>query len=270
MGTQNLASHTYKRHARTFKMQSLTFTSRTALAGSTRMASTSQQSKKVARGRGQLSVTNMAAKDLYFNAQDGLALKKMQKGVDKLSHVVGVTLGPKGRNVVLESKFGSPKIVNDGVTVAKEVELEDPVENIGAKLVRQASQKTNDQAGDGTTSATVLSAAMITEGMKIVMAGTNPVQLTRGMEKTVTRLVVKLKELSKEVADAALASVGRKGVITLEEARSVDNNLIVVEGMQFERGFISPYFVTDQERMICDYEQCKLLLVDKKISSARD
>jgi len=113
----------------------------------------------------------MAAKDLYFNAQDGLALKKMQKGVDKLSHVVGVTLGPKGRNVVLESKFGSPKIVNDGVTVAKEVELEDPVENIGAKLVRQASQKTNDQAGDGTTSATVLSAAMITEGMKIVMAG---------------------------------------------------------------------------------------------------
>ena len=119
----------------------------------------------------------MAAKDLYFNAQDGLALKKMQKGVDKLSHVVGVTLGPKGRNVVLETKFGSPKIVNDGVTMAKEVELEDPVENIGAKLVRQASQKTNDQAGDGTTSATVLSAAMITEGMKIVMAGTNPVQL---------------------------------------------------------------------------------------------
>ena len=153
------------------------------------MASTSSQTKKVVRGRGQLSVTNMAAKDLYFNAQDGLALKKMQKGVDKLSHVVGVTLGPKGRNVVLESKFGSPKIVNDGVTVAKEVELEDPVENIGAKLVRQASQKTNDQAGDGTTSATVLSAAMITEGMKIVMAGTNPVQLMRCMEKTVTRSV---------------------------------------------------------------------------------
>ena len=261
-----------------------------AFAGSTRMASTSQQSKKVARGRGQLSVTNMAAKDLYFNAQDGLALKKMQKGVDKLSHVVGVTLGPKGRNVVLETKFGSPKIVNDGVTVAKEVELEDPVENIGAKLVRQASQKTNDQAGDGTTSATVLSAAMITEGMKIVMAGTNPVQLTRGMEKTVAKLIGKLKELSKEVADeelssvaavsaggnmevgemiaAAMAKVGRKGVITLEEARSVDNNLIVVEGMQFDRGFIRT--LLHQDRMICDYEQCKLLLVDKKISSARD
>ena len=231
-------------------------------------------------------------KQLFFNANDGAALKKMQKGVDKLAHVVGVTLGPKGRNVVLESKYGSPKIVNDGVTVAKEVELEDPVENAGAKLVRQAAQKTNDLAGDGTTTATVLSAAMITEGMKIVMAGTNPVQLTRGMDATVTKLIVVLKELSKEVSDEELANVasvsaggnmevgtmisdamekvGRKGVITLEEARSVDNNLIVVEGMQFERGYISPYFVTDSERMTCAYDQCKLLLVDKKIKSARD
>ena len=238
-----------------------------------------------------LSVT-AAAKQLYFNAKDGAALKKMQKGVDKLASVVGVTLGPKGRNVVLESKYGSPKIVNDGVTVAKEVELEDPVENVGAKLVRQASQKTNDQAGDGTTTATVLSAAMITEGMKIVMAGTNPVQLTRGMEKTVSKLVGVLQQLSKEVADeelakvasvsaggnmevgemisAAMAKVGRKGVISLEEARSVDNNLIVVEGMQFERGYISPYFVTDSERMTCVYDNCKLLIVDKKISTARD
>jgi chaperonin GroEL len=237
-------------------------------------------------------VTTAAAKQLFFNADDGTALKKMQKGVDKLAHVVGVTLGPKGRNVVLESKYGSPKIVNDGVTVAKEVELEDPVENVGAKLVRQAAQKTNDLAGDGTTTATVLSAAMITEGMKIVMAGTNPVQLTRGMETTVTKLVAVLRELSKEVSDEelanvaavsaggnmevgnmisdAMAKVGRKGVITLEEARSVDNNLIVVEGMQFERGYISPYFVTDSERMTCAYDQCKLLLVDKKIKSARD
>jgi chaperonin GroEL len=229
---------------------------------------------------------------LYFNAKDGAALKKMQNGVDKLASVVGVTLGPKGRNVVLESKYGSPKIVNDGVTVAKEVELEDPVENVGAKLVRQASQKTNDQAGDGTTTATVLSAAMIAEGMKIVMAGTNPVQLTRGMEKTVSKLVGVLQQLSKEVADdelakvasvsaggnmevgemisAAMAKVGRKGVISLEEARSVDNNLIVVEGMQFERGYISPYFVTDSERMTCVYDNCKLLIVDKKISTARD
>jgi chaperonin GroEL len=216
----------------------------------------------------------------------------MQRGVDKLAHVVGVTLGPKGRNVVLESKYGSPKIVNDGVTVAKEVELADPVENTGARLVRQAAQKTNDLAGDGTTTATVLSSAMITEGMKIVMAGTNPVQLTRGMETTVAKLIGVLKELSKEVSDEelanvaavsaggnmevgnmisdAMAKVGRKGVITLEEARSVDNNLIVVEGMQFERGYISPYFVTDSERMTCDYDNCKLLLVDKKVKSARD
>jgi chaperonin GroEL len=237
-------------------------------------------------------VTTAAAKRLYFNADDGAALKKMQRGVDKLAHVVGVTLGPKGRNVVLESKYGSPKIVNDGVTVAKEVELADPVENTGARLVRQAAQKTNDLAGDGTTTATVLSAAMITEGMKIVMAGTNPVQLTRGMETTVAKLIDVLKDLSKEVSDEelanvasvsaggnmevgnmisdAMAKVGRKGVITLEEARSVDNNLVVVEGMQFERGYISPYFVTDSERMTCSYDNCKLLLVDKKVKSARD
>jgi chaperonin GroEL len=237
-------------------------------------------------------VTTAAAKRLYFNADDGAALKKMQRGVDKLAHVVGVTLGPKGRNVVLESKYGSPKIVNDGVTVAKEVELADPVENTGARLVRQAAQKTNDLAGDGTTTATVLSAAMITEGMKIVMAGTNPVQLTRGMETTVAKLIDVLKDLSKEVSDEelanvasvsaggnmevgnmisdAMAKVGRKGVITLEESRSTENNLVVVEGMQFERGYISPYFVTDSERMTCSYDNCKLLLVDKKVKSARD
>jgi chaperonin GroEL len=238
------------------------------------------------------TVTTAAAKRLYFNADDGAALKKMQRGVDKLAHVVGVTLGPKGRNVVLESKYGSPKIVNDGVTVAKEVELADPVENTGARLVRQAAQKTNDLAGDGTTTATVLSAAMITEGMKIVMAGTNPVQLTRGMETTVAKLIDVLKDLSKEVSDEelanvasvsaggnmevgnmisdAMAKVGRKGVITLEESRSTENNLVVVEGMQFERGYISPYFVTDSERMTCSYDNCKLLLVDKKVKSARD
>lgn len=150
--------------------------------------------------------THAAAKDIHFN-RNGDALKKMQQGVEKLATVVGVTLGPKGRNVVLESKFGSPKIVNDGVTVAKEVELEDPVENIGAKLVRQAASKTNDIAGDGTTTATVLSAAMIAEGMKIVAAGTNPVQLTRGIEKTAAALVKELQAMSKDVADAELADV---------------------------------------------------------------
>ena len=139
--------------------------------------------------------TRAAAKELHFN-RDGSALKQMQQGVDKLASVVGVTLGPKGRNVVLESKFGSPKIVNDGVTVAKEVELEDPVENIGSKLVRQAAQKTNDAAGDGTTTATVLSAALIAEGMKVVAAGANPVQVTRGMAKTVGRLVKELQTMS--------------------------------------------------------------------------
>jgi chaperonin GroEL len=140
-----------------------------------------------------LTIAN--AKELHFN-KDGSALKMMQQGVDKLASVVGVTLGPKGRNVVLESKFGSPKIVNDGVTVAKEVELEDPVENVGAKLVRQAAQKTNDAAGDGTTTATVLSAALIAEGMKVVAAGANPVQVTRGMDKTIKALVQKLKSMS--------------------------------------------------------------------------
>lgn len=232
-----------------------------------------------------------AAKQLHFNT-NGEALKKMQAGVDKLASVVGVTLGPKGRNVVLESKYGSPKIVNDGVTVAREVELEDPVENIGAKLVRQAASKTNDQAGDGTTTATILSAAMIAEGMKIVAAGVNPVQVIRGIEKTVDHLVIKLSELAKEVTDdelkdvatvsaggnekigeliqAAMARVGRAGVVTMEESKTAEDSLQVVEGMQFERGYISPYFVTDPERMVAEYENCKLLLVDKKISTARD
>ena len=234
----------------------------------------------------------MMAKELHFNA-DGSALKKMQAGADKLASVVGVTLGPKGRNVVLEARYGSPRIVNDGVTVAKEVELEDPVENIGARLVRQAAQNTNDLAGDGTTTATILSAAFIAEGMKIIAAGANPVQITRGIDRTVGALVKDLEGLSTEVDSNddlcnvatvsaggnelvgqlirdAMEKVGRKGVITLEESRTAEDNLVVVEGMQFERGFVSPYFVTDPERMVAEFENCKLLLVDKKITSARD
>ncbi|VAI68852.1 unnamed protein product [Triticum turgidum subsp. durum] len=271
-----------------------------------------------------------AAKELYFN-KDGSATKKLQVGVNKLADLVGVTLGPKGRNVVLESKYGSPKIVNDGVTVAREVELEDPVENIGAKLVRQAAAKTNDLAGDGTTTSVVLAQGLIAEGVKVIAAGANPVQITRGIEKTAKALVLELKKMSKEVkliirllccqsvpsfgnemagicnmlissiykcmfllqvedselADVAAVSagnnyeignmiaeamskVGRKGVVTLEEGRSSENNLYVVEGMQFERGYISPYFVTDSEKMTTEYENCKLLLVDKKITNARD
>ncbi|KAF5961737.1 hypothetical protein HYC85_002946 [Camellia sinensis] len=234
---------------------------------------------------------NAMAKDLYFN-RDGSAIKKLQSGVNKLADLVGVTLGPKGRNVVLESKYGSPKIVNDGVTVAKEVELEDPVENIGAKLVRQAAAKTNDLAGDGTTTSVVLAQGLIAEGVKVVAAGANPVLITRGIEKTAKALVGELKLMSKEVEDSELADVaavsagnnyevgnmiaeamskvGRKGVVTLEEGKSAENSLYVVEGMQFDRGYISPYFVTDSEKMAVEFENCKLLLVDKKITNARD
>eukprot|EP00803_Ostreobium_quekettii_P000069 evm.model.scf_521.1 EVM.evm.TU.scf_521.1 scf_521:3481-8894(-) len=239
----------------------------------------------------QVALRCAAAKELHFN-KTGEALKKMQAGADKLATVVGVTLGPKGRNVVLETKYGSPKIVNDGVTVAKEVELEDPVENIGVKLVRQASSKTNDMAGDGTTTATVLAAAFIAEGMKIVAAGANPIQLTRGIDKTVRALVDELKKLSTEVSDedlsnvatvsagnnpevgdlvaGAMLRVGRQGAITMEESKTAEDSLQVVEGMQFDRGYISPYFITDTERMTSEYQNCRLLLVDKKITNARD
>lgn len=244
----------------------------------------------VMQKRSSLKV-NAMAKDIYFN-KDGSAIKKLQAGVNKLADLVGVTLGPKGRNVVLESKYGSPKIVNDGVTVAKEVELEDPVENIGAKLVRQAASKTNDLAGDGTTTSVVLAQGLITEGVKVVAAGANPIQITRGIERTTKALVEELKRMSKEVTDSELADVaavsagnneevgqmiaeamskvGRKGVVTLEEGKSAENHLYVVEGMQFDRGYLSPYFVTDSEKMSVEYENCKLLLVDKKITNARD
>nr|XP_051195978.1 ruBisCO large subunit-binding protein subunit beta, chloroplastic-like isoform X2 [Lolium perenne] len=243
------------------------------------------------RPRRKCNVKVNAAKELYFN-KDGSAIRKLQNGVNKLADLVGVTLGPKGRNVVLESKYGSPRIVNDGVTVAKEVELEDPVENIGAKLVRQAAAKTNDLAGDGTTTSVILAQGMIAEGVKIVAAGANPVQIARGIEKTAKALVGELRKMSKEVEDSELADVaavsagnnyeignmiaeamnkvGRQGVVTLEEGKSAENNLYVVEGMQFDRGYISPYFVTDSEKMSVEYENCKLLLVDKKINNARD
>jgi chaperonin GroEL len=217
----------------------------------------------------------------------------MQCGVDKLATVVGVTLGPKGRNVVLESKYGSPKIVNDGVTVAKEVDLIDPVENIGAKLVRQAASKTNELAGDGTTTAIILSAALITEGMKVVAAGSNPIQIVRGIEKTVQTLVKLLtnysvairsdedllniaavsagnnKQIGKLISDA-MAKVGWQGVVTMQESKTCEDILAFVEGMQFERGYVSPYFVTDPERMVCEYCDCRLLLIDKKIANAKE
>ncbi|XP_021765315.1 ruBisCO large subunit-binding protein subunit beta, chloroplastic-like [Chenopodium quinoa] len=234
---------------------------------------------------------NAAIKELHFN-KNGAAIRKLQAGVNKLADVVGVTLGPKGRNVVLESKYGSPRIINDGVTVAKEIELEDPVENIGARLVREAASKTNDLAGDGTTTSVVLAQGLIAEGVKIVLAGANPIQIAKGIENTAKGLISELKLMSKEVEDNeladvaavsagnnyqignmvadALSKVGRKGVVTLEEGTSASDSLYVVEGMQFDRGYFSPYFVTDSEKMIVQYENCKLLLVDKKITNARE
>ncbi|KAG2294792.1 hypothetical protein Bca52824_041461 [Brassica carinata] len=246
--------------------------------------------QNVCSRRTRPAIVLCAAKELHFN-KDGSTIKKLQTGVNKLADLVGVTLGPKGRNVVLESKYGSPKIVNDGVTVAREVELEDPVENIGAKLVRQAAEKANDLAGDGTTTSVVLAQVFIAEGVKVVAAGAKPVLITRGIEKTAKALVHELKLMSKEVEDSELADVaavsagnnpevgnmiaeamskvGRKGVVTLEEGKSVENHLYVVEGMQFDRGYISPYLVTDSEKMSVEYENCKLLLVDKKVTNAR-
>ncbi|GAB5361615.1 hypothetical protein AAMO2058_000727700 [Amorphochlora amoebiformis] len=246
----------------------------------------------LSRSKGCIRDVSAGAKTLHFNHNDYQALRQMLAGVEKLATVVGVTLGPKGRNVVLESGYGTPAIVNDGVTIAKQVDLEDPLENMGCKLVREASTRTNDLAGDGTTTAIILSHAMISEGMKVVASGVNPVQIVRGMEKTGRELVKYLKELSTDVSDeqiqevatisaggnteigqmiaGAYKEVGRQGVITLEEGKSTENNLRVIEGMQFDRGYISPYFVTDTERMSCTYQNARLLLVDKKINSARE
>ncbi|XP_061994895.1 ruBisCO large subunit-binding protein subunit beta, chloroplastic isoform X1 [Rosa rugosa] len=226
-------------------------------------------------------------KDLYFN-HDGSATKKLLAGVSMVAELVGVTLGPKGRNVVLQNKYGPPKIVNDGETVLKEIELEDSVENVGVKLLRQAGAKTNDLAGDGSTTAVILAHGLITEGVKVTAAGMNPIQIARGIEKTAVALVSELKLMSREIEDHeladvaavsagndytvgnmiynALCEVGKKGVITIEKGKSTENTLQIVEGMQFDRGYLSPYFVTDRQKMIVEFQECKLLLVDKKIT----
>ena len=232
----------------------------------------------------------MAAKLVKFG-QD--AREKIFRGVNILADAVTVTLGPRGRNVVLDKSFGAPTVTKDGVTVAKEVELEDKFENMGAQMVKEVASKTSDVAGDGTTTATVLARAIFTEGLKMVAAGHDPMTLKRGVDKAVEAIVKELKALSKptkeqkeiaqvgtisanndstigEIIAEAMSKVGKEGVITVEEAKSLDTQLEVVEGMQFDRGYLSPYFVTDPDRMECVYEDVYILIHEKKISAMKD
>src|SRR5688572_20222812 len=231
----------------------------------------------------------MAAKTISYGEE---ARQRILHGVNKLADAVKVTLGPKGRNVVIEKKFGSPTITKDGVTVAKEIELQDSVENMGAQMVREVASKTSDVAGDGTTTATVLAQAIYREGIKNVTAGANPMELKRGIDRAVRAAVESLDKLSKPVEgkdiahvgtisanndeeigriiSEAMEKVGKDGVITVEEARGIETTLEVVEGMQFDRGYLSPYFVTDAERMETVLENVRILLYEKKITSMKD
>ncbi|GAB4422567.1 MAG: chaperonin GroEL [Bacteroidia bacterium] len=230
------------------------------------------------------------AKNIEFNVE---ARDKLKRGVDALANAVKVTLGPKGRNVVLDKKFGAPAITKDGVTVAKEIELKDPIENMGAQMVKEVASKTADIAGDGTTTATVLAQAMIREGLKNVTAGHNPMELKKGIEEATKVVVASLKKMSKKISSSneiaqvatissnndeeigkfiadAMDKVGKDGVITVEEAKGLETYLEVVEGMQFDRGYLSPYFVTDPENMLVDLDHPYILLYDKKVSSMKD
>ncbi|WP_312075435.1 chaperonin GroEL [Chryseobacterium sp.] len=231
------------------------------------------------------------AKEIKFDIESRDALKR---GVDALANAVKVTLGPKGRNVVIEKSFGAPHVTKDGVSVAKEIELEDKVENMGAQMVKEVASKTNDIAGDGTTTATVLAQAIVREGLKNVAAGANPMDLKRGIDKAVTAVVENLKSQSQTVGDStekvkqvasvsanndetigaliaeAFGKVGKEGIITVEEAKGIDTTVDVVEGMQFDRGYQSPYFVTNPEKMLAELENPYILLVEKKISSMKE
>jgi chaperonin GroEL len=232
----------------------------------------------------------MAAKEILF---DSKAREKLKRGVDKLANAVKVTLGPKGRNVVIEKSFGSPIITKDGVTVAKEIELEDKFENMGAQMVKEVASKTSDIAGDGTTTATILAQAIFTEGVKLVAAGRNPMAIKRGIDKAVESIVAELEALAKPTRDQkeiaqvgtisansdatigniiaeAMNKVGKEGVITVEEAKGMETTLDVVEGMQFDRGYLSPYFVTDPERMVCELDEPLILINEKKVSAMKD
>ena len=231
------------------------------------------------------------AKELKFNIE---AREQLKQGVDQLANAVKVTLGPKGRNVIIEKKFGAPQITKDGVTVAKEIELSDPFQNTGAQLVKSVASKTGDDAGDGTTTATVLAQSICTTGLKNVAAGANPMDLKRGIDKAVAKVVEHIKgqsetvgdnydkieqvatvsanndqEIGKLIADA-MRKVSKDGVITIEEAKGRETTIGVVEGMQFDRGYLSPYFVTDTEKMECVMESPLILIYDKKISNLKE
>src|SRR6184192_3987443 len=233
----------------------------------------------------------MPAKQLEFNVE---ARARLKRGVDQLAEAVKVTLGPKGRNVVIDKKFGNPTVTKDGVTVAKEIELEDPIENMGAQMVKEVATKTSDLAGDGTTTATVLAQAIFREGLKSVTAGSNPMSLKRGIDRAVETVVEELKKISvptsgnkKDIAQVgaisanndqeigkliadAMEKVGKDGVITVEEAKGLETTLETVDGMQFDRGYLSPYFVTDPEKMEAVLETPYILIHDKKISAMKD
>ena len=232
----------------------------------------------------------MAAKDVIFG---GEARARMVEGVNILANAVKVTLGPKGRNVVLERSFGAPTVTKDGVSVAKEIELKDKLQNMGAQMVKEVASRTSDNAGDGTTTATVLTQSIVREGMKYVAAGMNPMDLKRGIDKAVVRLIEELKKSSKatttnkEIAQVgtisansdesigqiiaeAMDKVGKEGVITVEEGSGLENELDVVEGMQFDRGYLSPYFINQQANQTAELDKPYILLVDKKISNIRE
>ena len=229
-------------------------------------------------------------KIIKFNNE---ARAKMLKGVDTLANTVKTTLGPKGRNVVIDKSYGAPRTTKDGVTVAKEIELENTIENMGAQMVKEVASQTSDAAGDGTTTATVLAQAIVNEGLKSVAAGFNPMDLKRGIDKAVTKAVESIQSMSEPCADStaiaqvgtisansdgevgdiiaeAMEKVGKEGVITVEEASGIENELEVVEGMQFDRGYLSPYFINNQDKMITELEDPMILLHDKKISNIRE
>src|SRR6266542_1730287 len=212
----------------------------------------------------------MAAKLITFDEE---ARRALERGMDQLANAVRITLGPKGRNVVLEKKWGAPTITNDGVSIAKEIELEDPQEKIGAELVKEVAKKTDDVAGDGTTTATVLAQAMVKEGLRNVAAGANPMSLKRGIELAVEAAVEAIRNQAKEIGEQiaeAMDKVGKDGVITVEESQTFGMELELVEGMRFDKGYISPYFVTDPERMEATVEDPYILLANSKISAVKD